>query len=66
MGFVRPRRTLMDPGGGPGAWFGAPRAAEEQGLIGGQQVQPKSVNSSDLHTTLEQAEAQLQCNQIWR
>jgi hypothetical protein len=48
------------------AGFGAPCAAVEQVLIGGQQVQPKSVNSSDLHTTLEQAEAQLQCNQIWR
>ena len=49
-----------------GAGFGAPRAAEEQGLIGAQQVQPKSVKPPGLHPSLEQAGAQLQGNQVWR
>ncbi len=52
----------MDPGGGPGAWFGAPRAAEEQGLIGGQQVQPKSVKTPSRHPALKQAGA----HKVWR
>ena len=43
-----------------------PRAAEEQGLIGGEQVQPKSVKPSGLHPSIEQAGAQLQGNQVRR
>ena len=51
----------MDPGEGPG--FGVPRAAEELGLIGGQQLQLKTVKPPGLHPSLEQAGAQLQGNQ---
>ena len=54
----------MDPGEGPGCR--APRAAEEQGLIGGQQVQPKTVKPLSLHPSLEQAGAQLRGKQVLR
>ena len=47
-------------GKGQGAWFGAPRDADEQALIGGQQVEPKSVKTPGLLPSLEQAGAQLQ------
>ena len=42
------------------------RAAEEQALTGGQQVQPKTVKPPGLHPSLKQAGAQLQGNQVWR
>ena len=43
-----------------------PRAAEELGLIGGQQVQPKTFKPLGLHPSLEQAGAQLQGKQVLR
>ena len=44
----------------------APRAAEEQGLIGVQQIQSKSVKPPGLQPSLEPAAAQLQGDKIWR